>query len=176
MGFGKKALQKSIAGISFFACVILILFWAVAARRPATRQEKLSKEIGIDVSGGTEISSYDTHGGNGDGASCVALSFSGDEVLRQIEADQRWKKLPADRTVEALIYGISDETSIIGPFLSNQNGKKLIPRIQNGYYLFIDRHRDAEKNQDVLERKSYNFTAAFYDADDRILYFGKLDT
>ena len=44
-------------------------------------QNIVSKALGIDVSSGNEVSSYDTHSGNGDGTSCIALSFNDDTVL-----------------------------------------------------------------------------------------------
>lgn len=159
-----------------FICAILLLFCVLAACNSATQQEKISNEIGIDVSKGKEISSYDTHSGNRDGVSCFSWIFSEDEILQQIKNDRRWEKLPTNRAVEILVYGICDENGIIGPFLSNQNGRNLIPRIQNGYYLFIDRHSDKGENQDIFGRNSFNFTVAFYDIDNNILYYGELDT
>ena len=51
-----------------------------------------------------------------------------------------------------------------------------IPPMEKGYYLLEDRHSQAKENPDLLERSSYNFTLSVYDADNRTLYYYKLDT
>ena len=138
-------------------------------------QNVILNELGMDVSNGNEISNLDTHGGfHGDGMTCIVLSFPDHKVLEQIKADTRWKAFPLDGTAKTLIYGISDETSIIGPFLNDGNGDPLVPEIQNGYYLLIDRHTG--KGTDILNRGSFNFTLVLYDTDADTLYYCKLDT
>ena len=94
--------------------------------------------------------------------------------MEQIKASAQWGDFPLDGIVKALVYGISDETSSIGPFLNDGNGNPLVPEILNGYYLLIDRHTD--KETDILSRRSFNFTLGLYDADTDTLYYCKLDT
>ncbi len=152
-------------------CVILLtsVLTACGARGEA------AGALGLDLSKGEEISSYDTHGGfHGDGASCVAYRFEDDAVLKEIEASSRWSAFPLDDTARALVYGLSNGTSQIGPMLNDEQGEPLVPQIENGYYLLIDRQTDAEG--DMLDRYSFNFTLGLYDIDARTLYYCKLDT
>ena len=51
--------------------------------------------------------------------------------------------------------------------------------VENGWYRFIDRHAqsyDSADESEVLERGSFNFTLALYDADRNELYYLTLDT
>lgn len=138
-------------------------------------QSAISNELGIDASSGNEIFYFDNHGGfHGDGTTYIALSFPDNKVLEQIEASAQWDDFPLDETAKTLVYGISDEISRIGPFLNVGNGNPLAPEIQNGYYLLIDRHRD--KETDILNRSSFNFTLGIYDTDTDTLYYCKFDT
>ncbi len=158
--------------------IFLLSIFMLTACGSKTAQDTVYKELGIDVSSGEEISKYDTHSGNGDGTSCVVLSFNNDTVVEEIKSHSSWKSFPLDETVETLVYGVSDETSSIGPYLNDNNGNALIPKIENGYYLLIDRQIENDKSSgaDILHRLSFNFTLGLYDTDTNTLYFCKLDT
>ena len=158
------------------AGVFSVLLFALTACGSTDPQDELSKELGLDVSGGIERTAFDTHSGNGDGVSCAALEFSDEKIVQEIQADPSWKSFPLDETAQALVYGISDETSSVGPFLTDDAGDPVVPEIKNGYYRLIDRQTDAEDGQDILDRYSFNLTLALYDTDSSTLYFCKLDT
>ncbi len=158
-----------------FSLVILFVLFALTACGSKSVQDTVSAELGIDVSGGKELSTADTHGGfHGDGVSSVALSFSDVSVLEEIKRNADWKSFPLDDTVQALVYGMNDETSSIGPFISDENGNTLVPEIRNGYYILIDRQE--EKDTDILDRSSFNVTVGLYDTDTNTLYCCVLDT
>lgn len=150
---------------------LLMLFSACGAASP---QETLSRELDLDLSAGEIISSYDTHSGNGDGTSCTVLDFTGHSLAGQLEDASDWTPFPLDSTVQALVYGISEDASSIGPFLTDADGATLVPEIQNGSYRLLDRQTDTE--EPLLERFSFNFTLALYDTDADRLYVCKLDT
>lgn len=158
--------------------IVMIFCFLLTACGSKISQDTVSKELGINVSNGEEISSYDTHSGNGDGISCVAFRFSNDEVMEEIKSNSAWKSFPLDETVKILVYGVSDGTSSIGPYLNDNEGNALVPEIQNGYYLLIDRQVENNKasGADILHRHSFNFTLGLYDTDTNTLYFCKLDT
>lgn len=141
-------------------------------------KKAISKELGVDVSGGKITLHSDTHGGfHGDGTTFIALEFVGGNVLEQIQENKQWKPLPLDDTVKALIYGISNDTSRIGPRVCDSEGKPLFPDIRDGYYLLKDRHPEAGKDgEGILDRFSFNFTLAILDAGTNTLYFCKYDT
>ncbi len=154
--------------------VLIVFAFLLTACGPNSTRNAVSEALGLDVSGGKEVSDYDTHSGNGDGASCIAIRFDDAAVLEEIKKNAKWKSFPLDETVQALVYGVSDEISSIGPFLNDGTGNPLVPEIQNGYYLLIDRH--ADQGTDILERYSFNFSLGLYDADTNTLYFCRLDT
>ena len=158
-----------------FSLAILFFLFAFSACGSKSVQETVSAELGIDASGGKEISATDTHGGfHGDGVSSVALSFSDLSVLDEIKGNAEWKAFPLDDTVQALVYGVNDETSSIGPFINDGTGNPLVREIQNGYYILIDCQKD--KETDILERSSFNVTVGLYDTDTNTLYYCTLDT
>ena len=143
---------------------------------PQDSRGEIAHQTGLDLSGGEEISCYDTHSGNGDGISCIVWQFPDDRVLEQVEQDARWEPLPLDETEQTLAYGISGDWGSMGPYLTDEEGKALLPQVEEGYWFFWDDQTHSPETAGVLGRGSYNFTAAVYDAKTRTLYCGELDT
>ena len=159
--------------ITFFLALSAFAFTACDMQT-----SRISKELGVDLSSGKQVANTENHGGfHGDGMTYSVLEFSNDEALRQIQENQAWSGLPLDRTATALVYGLSDTTTgiSIGPIITDGQGAALIPQIQNGYYILIDRHAQKEET-DMLDRASFNFTLGIYDSDEKILYYCKFDT
>lgn len=158
--------------------IVLVFVFSLAACGSQEPQEIVSEALGVDASSGSAMSSMDTHSGNGDGTSFVVLHYDGDEMIKQIKADAAWQPFPLDETVQTLVYGVSDATSSIGPFLTDEDGKALVPEIENGYYRLIDRQveEDQATGADILNRASFNFTVGLYDTDTNTLYCCELDT
>lgn len=159
-------------------CIFLLSLFILIACSPESVRHTASKELGIDVSAGKEISNYDTHSGNGDGTSCLTFSFEDNTVVTEIKSNPFWRSFPLDQTVRTLVYGISHKTHSDGPYLNDNNGNALVPEIQNGYYLLIDRQvkNNTESKVDILQRFSFNLTIGLFDTDTNTLYFCKLDT
>lgn len=156
--------------------LVLLLLYACSSQEPLNT---ISNELGIDVSNGDEISNMDNHGGfHGDGTTYIVLSFSDGKVLEQIKEHSQWKAFPLNETVKTLIYGTSDETTTMGPILTDDEGNALIPEIQRGYYCLIDRQAKSEKatGADILHRNSFNFTLGLYDMDTDTLHLCRFDT
>lgn len=140
-----------------------------------SKEATVAKALSLDVTGAALVSAYDSHGGFlGDGTGCIALSFPDGRLEEQLAADPAWHSLPADETVQTLVWGTQDEGASIGPCLTDSEGAPLVPAVQTGYYRLIDRHSD--QTAPLLERGSFNFTVGVYDADARILYYCELDT
>ena len=158
--------------------IFLIITLSFSACHFKDQQDTVSDALGIDISGGSEISRYDTHSGNGDGTSCIAFKFTEDQVLGQIQENPAWNAFPLDQTVETLVYGISEEAASVGPFLTDAEGNALVPEIQDGYYLLIDRQPEEYQalGEGLLDRGSFNLTVGIYDVNTNILYFCQLDT
>lgn len=166
--------------ISLIAAALLLA--GLTACKAKTPQDLASEALSLDLSAGSEVSSYDTHSGNGDGTSYMVLSFQDDAVLEQIQASDAWHPLPVDQTTQALVYGLSGETGEtswqIGPYLTDDSGNPLVPEVQNGYYVLLDRQAEDGKTpgSDILDRGSFNFTFGLYDTDTDTLYCCELDT
>ena len=159
--------------------IILLIFAsfciALVSCGNSSFEKTVSKELGIDAKGGRVISNEDTHGGfQGDGETFISIEYDNKALEEEIKANPAWKALPLDKTSEALIYGTENEDGCIGPFLSDEEGHPLIPKIEKGYYILID--RQSEKEGDILERYSFNFTFSIYDSHNDMLYFCKFDT
>lgn len=167
-------MKKYLLNIGIVVALILLM----AACGTKNTQDIVSKALSLDISSGKQVSNYDTHSGNGDGTSCMILSFSNNTVLTKIQESTEWKAFPLDETVQALVYGIEEGTNKNGPYLTDKDGKPLVPEIQNGYYLLIDRQAEKDKatGADILHRGSFNFDLGLYDADTNTLYFCQLDT
>lgn len=163
---------------AFFLAAVLALFTLTACGQRSP-QDFVSAALGIDASAGIVISAWDTHGGfHGDGITYIALEFSDESVLQEIQRSPAWKPFPLDETVQILVYGISGESDGMrfqrGPYLDRNDHKSIVPDIRNGYYLLIDRQKD--KESDILSRSSLNFTVGLYDTDTHTLYCCALDT
>lgn len=54
-----------------------------------------------------------------------------------------------------------------------------IPKIENGYWYFVDRNSengDSASDSEIFNRNSFNITVALYDLDENILYYLEFDT
>lgn len=200
MSFGrlvyKRGKDAEAVFASFFVCIergkvmkkyrlfLCVLFGGALLPAGCGSSRSLKREIlkaaGIDVRAGKEIETEDSHGGfHGDGVSLTVLAFDGEEVEQQIVKNENWEKLPFDKTVTALVYGVEEGNRSTGPYLTDAEGKPILPEIQEGYYCFIDRHSEADAadgREEVLTRPSMNFTIAVYDAETGKMYYAKPDT
>ena len=162
--------------------VLLFCFLTVSMAGCSAKDshKEVSKALGINVEGGEELSYSDTHGGfHGDGTKYIVYSFSDETALTSIKQSSLWAQLPLDADLNILIYGISDDTESIGPYVTDSNGTALFPLVENGYYFFKDRFSGSTENHngaDFLSRQAYNLTIAIYDSDAGILYYCEFDT
>ena len=173
-----------------FGALMCALWLALAACGGRSVQEWISdtiaEELGLSVQGGQILSADDDHGGfHGDGTAFARIKFSDSQMLEQIQKSGQWKAFPLDETVQALVYGVTEQTGTeetgiavyqTGPYLTDDDNNLLIPEIQEGYYRLIDRHPEAEEGTDILHRYAFNFTLGIYDTETNTLYFFQLDT
>lgn len=143
--------------------------------------EDISKTIGIDLANAEYATRIDTHGGfHGDGNTIVTMSVPSESVLEQIQSNPNWHSLPFTENLTAVVYGITEDTSSIGPYITVDDTRNpAVPEISNGYYFFLDRHSQSTVPHDdtnVLSRPSFNLTIAIYDCDTEMLYYLEFDT
>lgn len=139
------------------------------------RLSSIGKQLDLDLSRASLAEYRDTHGGfHGDGETFAKITLPADTAM---EAEDRmqygplwWSKLPLTEELSRVLYGDADN----GPLFTDEQGKVLLPEIENGWYYFCD--AQAYLGQSLLSRASCNFTLAVYDADRDILYYFDLDT
>lgn len=135
-------------------------------------QRHISESLQADVSAGTVVSSYDDHSGfQGDGTGYAVLSFEDDILEQGIAAPGGWHSLPLTDNLQTLIYGTRTETQATGPFIG-----VTVPKVETGYWYFYDRQGETNDDSEVLNRNSYNYTFALYDAETDLLYYCEYDT
>lgn len=140
----------------------------------------ISNTLEVDVSDGVVIYQYDDHGGFlGDGEMVVKLSFSDTDCLNRIKESSAWKPLPLTKNLEAFVYGAVIYGCNYEPCIHDEDYNPVVPKIENGYYCFVDRHSQSKDKKDdfpLLNRYSINCSLAIYDTDTNLLYYLELDT
>jgi hypothetical protein len=145
------------------------------------KEESLTSQrtvLGMDISHGTIVTDMDSHGGfHGDGIAFLEVVFEDDSLGNKIAINPSWCHLPVDNHVAALLYGVELGSGLSGPYVT-QNGKKLFPKVENGYYFFQNRYNGGShsRGKDITNRESLNLTVAIYDEDSRTLYYCEFDT
>lgn len=130
----------------------------------------LSEVLNIEISQESIVEKKDTENG------FMSLKITDTKTVEEIKSE--WKELPLTENLTALVYGLEDETSSIGPYIS-KDGVVLFPEVENGYYYFYDRHSESTDHFDdtnVLDRHSFNFVIAIFDTDTNRLYYSRFDT
>lgn len=152
--------------LNLFLVVILLLQIGRSCKEE-TIQSRISNELGIDVKEEAVLLHEDDHGGwHGDGTLVAVLTVSDETAVSQIK--ESWKPLP-----------LNDNLTRLNEKFRTGSESTVFPYVENGYYRFIDRHREAVDPADdsgVHSRCSYNFTFAVFDTDTNTLYFTRIDT
>ncbi len=161
-----------------FTCVLLfaIFVCSLTGCFPYSINKEISSSLGINIPLFLKIEYEDTHGGfHGDGVTLAKVQLEGknaNNILSEIKGNDGWKDLPLSENVELEMYGGED-------YESNLAKKLGMPKIQNGYWIFIDRYKGENKVTDgerLFPRYSANYTVGIYDADSNILYYCKFDS
>jgi len=160
-----------------FSLVISVLLLALITDGCSTEsnQDYIAKQINIEMPDVLNIEYMDDHVGfHGDGQKFAKIEFDnidGLNILSQIEKDYRWNRLPLTENLNLIMYGgVKDNVEYTDKFTE----KLGIPEIKNGYWYFIDRHSESihpEKDTELFDRHSFNFTLAMYDVDNTLFYF-----
>ena len=160
--------------------LLLIFFCLLTGCYSQALYKKISATLGIKIPANVKIEYEDTHGGfHGDGETFAKIefdAFQAEEILRQIESLESCHELHLSANLHLIMYG-GEKDNV--EYIYNFAKKFGIPHIKKGYWFFIDRHDKStspEKDEDIFERSSFNFTLAIYDTDTNTLYYFELDT
>lgn len=122
------------------------------------------------------VEEENTHGGfHGDGSYHLILDCS-NNTETALKIVNNWNRLPLSENLNLIMYGGSKGGISYGYELA---GEAHIPKIENGYYRFMDRYYEAKDKTDdskLLSRYSFNFSLAMYDSDTNIFYYFEYDT
>ncbi|MEA4912597.1 MAG: hypothetical protein VB092_08330 [Oscillospiraceae bacterium] len=158
----------------FLSVLMMCLVGALSACGQRDPLGELSSVLGADVGAGTVITESDSHGGfHGDGETYVVVLFgerAAEKLALELMNSEEWQPLPMSGIPQEAIYGSGGS----GPLVSSDEGQPVIPIIDSGYWLFIDRHSDSDTG--FFDRASFNFAVAVYDTRADLLYYYKLDT
>ena len=161
-----------------FICMLLVLSMAFAlcACDGDTNDDNdktinsISKLLNIVMTEKCLIESNESENG------FVTVKIEDEKTDSEIKTD--WNELPLTENLTALIYGIESDTSSVGPYIKKDD-VPLFPEIENGYYYFIDQHRESTNSKDdteIFDRNSFNLVIAIYDTDTNRLYYCQFDT
>ena len=172
--------------VSLILIAALIMLTACSADESARSgdsydSDKISKIVGMDVSDAEYMTVIDTHGGfHRDGCACVSIQFEDDSCENIISDKEHWQPLPLSYNLCKIVYGVKEGEYTSGPYIKfDDDNTPAVPKIDEGYYFFLDRHsqrKDAYDDSEIFERSSYNLTVAIYDSSTDILYYLELDT
>ena len=153
-------------------CGILLVI-CISGCTYSNKIEYISKNMEINLENCKIEEEKDTHGGFlGDGDYFAKIICTENED-NEIKAN--WKKLPLSTELQEVMDLIQYD---------NKGGKTAyerynIPKLEDGYYNFYDRHSESTDNKNDEElnlRSSYNFSLGICDSESMILYYYELDT
>lgn len=132
----------------------------------------------VDVKKCKILKEEDTHGGFlGDGSKKVIYKCDNKINLKGIKIN--WNKLPFSENLNIFLYGGTKNGK---QYLKNKD-EYVIPKIENGYYYFIDDYGrenkdidDIHSDEKLLDRYSYNFSLTVYDINKNYLYYYEIDS
>lgn len=158
----------------------LVLAFMFTSCLAESNEDYIAKQINLEMPDVLKIEYMDDHGGfHGDGEKFAKIEFdnsNGENILSQIERDARWNELPLTENLNLIMYG-GVKNNI--EYVFNLAEKAGIPEMTNGYWYFIDRHsgsKHPEKDTELFDRSSFNFTLAIYDVENNKLYYYEFDT
>lgn len=158
-------------------CLIAFMFLILLIKPIDNYADLSAKHFGFAKKDFVVVEELDTHGGfQGEGSYYLALDCSENkEKSHKIIKD--WNKLPLSKNLNYIMYGEVKDGLVYGFALAENEAN--IPKIENGYYMFEDRHLESNDSRDdteLLDRHSYNFSIAIYDCDTDIMYYFEYDT
>lgn len=159
--------MKRMIAAALAIAVLLLAVVPLAGCGAKSELRRLSDRSGADLAHGEIVYKTDDHGGFlGDGMLYMVVHYGDGRAAQSIKNSVLWKTLPLPDNLDRFVY---DHWF---PDIS-------VPRIMSGWYYFYDRHTESLNRNDpsdILERSSFNFDIAIYDADTDTLYYISIDT
>ena len=156
-------------------CAVALAFLSVL--KPASDYiDNSTKYFGFAKKDYSVVEEQDTHDGFlGDGSYYLILDCA-DNREQALETVKDWRELPLSENLNLIMYGGTRDGA---EYRFNLAEEAHMPKIENGFYIFEDRHsesRDSADDSELFERYSFNFSLAVYDTDADKMYYFKFDT
>ena len=170
--------EKTFSMKSFLpiAHCLLALLYLFSLKPTSNYIGERTEHFGFAKKDFSVVEELDTHGGFlGDGSYYLILDCSNnkEQALKKVEG---WNKLPLSENLNLIMYGGNKDGVTYGYELAEEAH---MPVIDNGYYMFEDRHsesKDSRDDSELLDRNSCNFSVAVYDCDTDKMYYFEFDT
>ena len=131
--------------------IMISIFMITGCVGYSQTDKRIYEKINTNISNCSITVDSDKHGGfHGDGHYFVKAQCQ-DDFDREIKKAGTWKELPLTENLELIMYGGEKDNKNYGYELANKIG---IPKIDDGYYLFIDRH--SESNNKYSDKDLFN--------------------
>ncbi|OHW62027.1 hypothetical protein EUAN_14750 [Andreesenia angusta] len=157
-----KKRHITIAVLLIFSLIVGYIIYYNSINR------KISRDLDSDIPITLQFEYEDTHGGFlGDGATIAEAKLEDSHIRDIVEKSERdWMKTPMPLEIQRRVYG-------------NEFEEALIPKVDNGYWTFLDRYRlnnelDTEPN--VYYEHTGNYSLGVIDLDTNTLYYIKFDS
>lgn len=129
---------------------------------------KISRDLDSNIPIALKFEYEDTHGGfHGDGTTLAEAKLKDSDIRNIIEKSKReWIKAPMPLKIQERVYG-------------NEFEEALIPKIDNGYWTFLDRYRldnELDTKPNVYYEHTGNYSLGVIDLDTNTLYYIKFDS
>lgn len=116
----------------------------------------------------------------GDGVDYDVYRFNDKQmknIIKKIKIKKTWRKYPIDSTTSELISEwrwVMENQSTAQQFMEESNIKELIPIIENGYYLLVDRS-GGQSEESKHKYGLRNYSVFLLDVDTNTLYYIAFD-
>ena len=150
----------------------IMIFFSIRSCMFNYTQKHISKNLELNINNCQIDEEVDTHGGflgDGDYYAKLICTETEDNKIKN-----EWNNLPISIELEKVM-----NLEMCDDGCKNVYEKYSIPKIEEGYYYFLDRHKEAKdkhNEEELNNRSSYNFSVGIYDSNTKIVYFYELDT
>lgn len=151
----------------------VMLFFSINSCSFNKKITNISYNIDLNIRNCKIENDIDNHGGflgDGDYFAKIICNEKEDNEIKMT-----WKKLPLSEELQKVMEIKKCHDDGCKDVFEEYS----IPKIENGYYNFLNRQVDAKdkrNDQEINNQISYNFSVAIYDGDNKIIYYYELDT
>ncbi len=162
--------RKWITGLILITIeVIVIILIMLSMSSPI---ETVVSNLNLNLYDSKIVSDKSTKGFFGDGMYYIVIDCKKSKEKISEQISNSWKSLPFTNNLNLIMYEENNYHYHLAQDI-------VLPRIEDGYYLFVNRHSSAKskyQDDDLFDYHSFDFTLAIYDIKTALLYYFEYDT